>query len=157
LVVVPLLVAVLVLVTGGRVARAGAVLALFVVSSWFVAPQARAHDPGQGDEVATARLTAEGDGLGTIFLRVTDIQDAEGRKWTAGALVARRAGQVVTAPLTGHSTRFGGEIVLPSRGLWFVYAELRAGGTAVETWLPVQQDHSGQATERRTVYLPPGG
>jgi len=75
---------------------------------------------------------------------------------TAVLVVARRAGQVVTAPLTGHSTQFNGEIVLPSRGLWFVYAELRAGGNAVETWLPVRQDQAGRVVVRRTVYLPAG-
>jgi hypothetical protein len=154
--VVPLLVAVLVVVTYGRAAQVVAVLAVFVVSSWFTAPSARAHDPGQGEEVATAQLTAEGDGDGTIFLRVTDIRDTEGREWTAERLVARRAGQTVTASLTGHSTQFGGEIVLPSRGLWIVYAELRAGGTAAETWLPIQQDEPRHVTERRSVYVPAG-
>jgi len=150
---VPLLVAVLVVVTRGRLAGVAAVLALFVVSSWFVAPQARAHDPGQGDEVATAQLTAEGDGAGAIVLRVTDIRDAEGREWTADALVARRAGQTVTARLSGHSTQFAGEIGLPSPGLWFVYAELRAGGTAVETWLPIRQDQA-RACHRTSGGLP---
>lgn len=66
-------------------------------------------------------------------------------------------GGPVTAPLTGHSTQFNGEIVLLSRGLWFVYAELRAGGNAVETWLPVRQDQAGRVVVRRTVYRPVPG
>lgn len=154
--VTPVLVVVLIAVTRGRVTPVAAVFALFVLSSWFVAPSARAHDPGQGDEVATAQIVAEGSGAGEISVRVTDIRDAEERDWTAGALVARRAGQVVFAPLTDRSTGFDGVIVLPSRGLWFVYAELRADGTTVETWLPVQQDETGSVSERRTIYLPAG-
>jgi hypothetical protein len=63
---------------------------------------------------------------------------------------------MVTARLSGNSTQFAGEIGLPSPGLWFVYAELRADGTAVETWLPIRQDEAGHVTERRAVYLPAG-
>lgn len=153
---VPVLVAVLLAMARGRAAQAGAVLAFLAVSSWLPTPAARAHDPGQGDELATAQMTVQGNGTGRISVRVTGIRDAAGRAWTPAALVARRAGLVVTEPLGGRSDAFVGSIVLPSRGLWFVYAELRAEGVVAETWLPIQQDEAGRVTARRSVYLPVG-
>ncbi|MFC4003031.1 hypothetical protein ACFS2C_13735 [Prauserella oleivorans] len=62
----------------------------------------------------------------------------------------------MTAPLMDRSGVFAGSIVLPSRGLWFVYAELRTGDTVAETWLPVRQDEASDIVARRSVYLPAG-
>ena len=154
-IVAPVLAVVLIAVTNGRLVSGAAVLALFLAASW-PAPPARAHDPGQGEEMATARLTVSGDGVGGVSVRVDDVNDAQGREWAPGALVARRAGRVVVAPLAGHRSDFDGAIDLPSSGLWFVYAELRTGGMTAEVWLPVRQNESGTFTARRPVYLPAG-
>ncbi|MFI7679446.1 hypothetical protein [Actinophytocola sp. NPDC049390] len=153
-IVAPVLAVVLIAVMNGRLVSGAVVLALFLAASW-PAPPARAHDPGQGEELATARFTVSGDGAGGVSVRVDDVNDAQGREWAPGALVARRAGRVVVAPLAGRSA-FDGAIDLPSSGLWFVYAELRAGGTTAEVWLPVRQNESGTFTARRSVYLPAG-
>jgi hypothetical protein len=158
-IVAPVLAVVLIAVTNRRLVPGAAVLALFLalfLATSALAPPARAHDPGQGEELATARLTVSGDGAGGVSVRVDDLDDARGREWTAGALVARRAGQVVVAPLAGRRTAFDGAIELPSSGLWFVYAELRTGGTTAEVWLPVRQDEPGTLIARRPVYLPAG-
>lgn len=154
-IVAPVLGVVLIAVTNGRLVPGAAVLAMFLATSWL-APPARAHDPGQGEELATARLTVSGDGAGGVTVRVDNLDDTQEREWAAGALVARRAGQVVVAPLAGRRSAFDGAIDLPSSGLWFVYAELRTGGTTAEVWLPVRQDEPGAVTARRPVYLPAG-
>ena len=155
-IVTPLLAVALIAMSRNRLALGVAVLMLFAAASSFVAPPAQAHDPGQGDELATARLAVSGDGAGRFSVRVTGIEGTRVREWTAGALVARRAGQVVIAPLTGRATTFDGSIDVPSSGLWFVYAELRTGGTTAEIWLPVQHDEAGTVAARRPVYLPAG-
>lgn len=155
-IVVPGLAATLLAVSRRSLGRTGAVLGLLTATSLLAVPHARAHDPGQGAEVATAQVNADGDGSGTIAVRVTEFEGTPGREWTAGRLVARRAGEVVTAPLMDRSGVFAGSIVLPSRGLWFVYAELRTGDTVAETWLPVRQDEASDIVARRSVYLPAG-
>ncbi|PXY28490.1 hypothetical protein BAY60_18320 [Prauserella muralis] len=155
-IVVPLLAATLFAVSRRPLARAGAVLGLLAATSLLVMPHARAHDPGQGTAVATAQVSADGDGSGTIAVRITEFEGTAGREWTPGRLVARRAGEVVTAPLVDRSGVFAGKIVLPSRGLWFIYAELWAGNTVAETWLPVRRDEASRIAARRSVYLPAG-
>jgi hypothetical protein len=121
-------------------------------------PPAWAHDPGQGDELATAQLTARGNG-DRWDVELADIQKRSSSP--AGLvpvrLLARRAGTTQTAPLTATAGGFAGTITLPAPGRWFVYAELRMGDRLVETWVPVRNGGTATITDRRSLYAPAGG
>lgn len=132
------------------VAATGAVLVALVLS-----PGALAHDPGQGAPAGSADLELSvTNGRASLVGKLDPQTCAETR---ARALIARRAGRVVRAPLTRNGCRFEGEIALPTRGRWFVYAEMERAGRSVETWLPITV---GPAAERvveadRYAYFPP--
>jgi hypothetical protein len=51
---------------------------------------------------------------------------------------------------------YSGQIMIPNFGLWLVYAELRVGSRALETWLPVEQTLTGKVSEHRAIYGPVG-
>lgn len=134
-------------------AHAGALASVLLVLT--VAPAALAHDPGQGEDA------------GEIGLRVTV---ADGRAALTGtlaprhcastepvAVVARRAGETLRGALRKAGCELRGTLAIPSRGRWFVYAELRRDGQAVESWLPVSVvDGAGEAADSgRYAYVPP--
>ena len=132
-------------------------LGVALTSSHVAAPPAAAHDPGQGTEIAKAavEVTADGRRLGLD----ARLQGPDGcRDLEPVAVVARRAGESRRASLGNPAPcEYRGSVVVPDRGRWFVYAELRrADGRSVETWLPIAAGESGRRDDaNRSVYLPP--
>jgi hypothetical protein len=162
IVVAPILagVAVVVMLRTRVVAAAAAVVALACLPL-LTAPPARAHDPGQGTEIGTAELMISGDGAGTVSVFMRDLRDVRADTLTPDRLVARRAGQTVTAslgqaPSSRNRPAYAGLITLPAPGLWFIYAELRDGPRQVELWRAVEHDTPGPTVQRRPIYLPAG-
>lgn len=139
-----------------RVFGAAAVVVGVAAMGVASAKPAEAHDPGQGDPVVDAVMTANVDGQGTIQLTV----EPGGRcsELTPVRVVARRAGETITGALhqTGACT-FSGSISVPVQGRWFVYADLEQDGSAIVGWLPVDTDGRQTLTQNRTLYLPPAG
>ena len=115
-----------------------------------------AHDPGQGDELARARIR-----VSAVNDRARLAVDLSGSSHcddlTPGRVVARRAGETTRGPLRDAGTcGFVGEVALPDRGRWFVYAEFEHAGRAAETWLAVHADGGETVTDpSRSVYEPP--
>jgi hypothetical protein len=96
------------------------------------------------------------DGAGGVNLVVEVSDDCAGLEPVR--LVARRGGQTRTAPLRQpDDCRYESAVRLPGRGRWFVYAELRAAGDTVETWLPVRVDRRESHVAHRPLYRPSGG
>lgn len=119
------------------------------------APVASAHDPGQGPATGAANVVGTSDGHGLLTLRVTPDGSCEGV--SAVGIVARRAGEVVRAPLqTSASCSYSGSVRVDGIGRWFVYAELRRGTEDIEIWLPLAADRRAAISERRDLYRPAG-
>jgi len=138
-----------------RWSAAAAVLALATLVPLAAAPRAQAHDPGQGQEVATAALTAS-----SVDERASLAVDLRGSSHCRDVrplrLLARRAGDVVRSPLAANGRcQFSGTVDLPDRGRWFLYAELDHGGETVETWVPVHSGQAEQLSAARSLYIPP--
>ncbi|WP_433473667.1 hypothetical protein ACQPZP_33370 [Spirillospora sp. CA-142024] len=121
------------------------------------APQARAHDPGQGEPFAPVRLSAATDGTG--MTRLTAVPARRCAEMSPVKVMARRAGRQIAGRLiAAGDCRFQGTLRLPPDGLWFVYGEFSTtGGRSIETWLPVHSDRSATVTESRELYHPAGG
>ena len=136
---------------------AGAATAL-VATALLLPAAAFAHDPGQGTEIAKADVTATASGYRLAL--DARLRPAGGCRTLAPvALVARRAGETLRAPLANPSPcTYRGELDVPARGRWFVYAELRRDdGRVVETWLPiVAATDSRRHDPARSVYLAAG-
>ena len=153
---VPVLMAVLVMsLFRNRAARTSAALIILAAAAALAAPPARAHDPGQGDEIATAEMSVHAQGDNGLAVQIRRFEAVSTADVAPVRLLARRAGQTVSGPLARDDDTLGGTIQLPSSGLWLVYGELRVDDRAVEIWLPVQLDDP-PATERRPVYVPAG-
>lgn len=140
--------------SGAGVARVS-LLGLGCLAALTFAPPAKAHDPGQGEQLTTAALTAsslgERAGLDVNLANSRHCRDIRPLR-----LVARRAGDAVTAGLSADGRcRFSGEVDLPARGRWFLYAELDHDGETVETWLPVHSGAEETVSAARSVYVPP--
>ena len=119
-----------------------------------VAAEARAHDPGQGDDRGTLALRVSADGP-RISLDAT-VPPATCRATRPVAIVARRAGQTVRGALEKSGCRLTGAITVRDRGRWFVYAEMRRGGQPIESWLPISAG-DGKASHfeaARYAYVP---
>ena len=120
-----------------------------------LAPPALAHDPGQGEDAGAValRMSIDGDRASvTVGLPAGVCGSTQPR-----AIVARRGGRIVRAALTRGGCRLQGTLQLPERGRWFVYAQMRRGGRALESWLPISSGSGAQtvsATERY-AYFPP--
>ncbi|MBC9723848.1 hypothetical protein [Streptomyces sp. TRM68367] len=128
------------------------VAALTLALPLLSAERAIAHDPGQGTEAGEAhwRTTARGS---RIDVTVSPEPSASGR----AVLVARRAGQELSAPLTSSGVGvYRGYVTVPESGRWFVYAAFRdAGASTTETWIPVEAGSSQLLHENRPLYVPP--
>lgn len=130
---------------GTRLRSGGAAAALtLLLVALAPPPPAQAHDPGQGTAYGTAQMTVTGDGTGQLTVTITGIRLTDDTDLTPSRLVARRAGEDLTAPLraqpgTPPPGTFTGELALPSPGLWFVYAQFATGERALEVWVPVDQ------------------
>ncbi|WP_454860036.1 hypothetical protein [Promicromonospora soli] len=134
---------------GAAVVVLGGALAL-------VAPEpASAHDPGQGTDVAPVTLTADVSG-NRITMAATAQEHCD--DLSPRRLVARRAGEVVTADLlrTSDGCDFAGTLDVPATGRWFTYAELTHDGAPVEAWLPLIAGEHSRTTQAKTLYEPAG-
>ncbi|MEW1839405.1 hypothetical protein AB0392_15760 [Nonomuraea angiospora] len=144
-----------VLLLMGRRARGAAAVALLLGLSVpvLVPKPASAHDPGQGQIVGTAVLTAGSDGAGTVTLTVEGCVNL-----TPQRIVARRAGQEIAGPLTQLTggCRSSGQVRVDPAGMWFLYAELRDPNGTVETWLPVETEDRASVRQTRPIYIPAG-
>jgi hypothetical protein len=121
----------------------------------LVPADAHAHDPGQGDDAGTVGWVIALDGRrasATVTLPAAECGATRPR-----ALVARRGGRVVRAPLSRRGCALRGAVGLPARGRWFVYAEMERGGRTVESWLPISVGSGPPrvADARRYAYHPP--
>jgi hypothetical protein len=118
-------------------------------------PEARAHDPGQGEDAGTValRLTAQG---GDIAVEA-ELPAASCGSTEAVAVVARRAGREVAGLLRKRGCRLDGAVTVDGRGRWFVYAQMRRDGEPLESWLPISigEGASRAAEEDRYTYVPP--
>jgi len=141
------------------IARAG-VAVLIALSAVVGTPTpVFAHDPGQGPSFGTATMTVSGNGLGETTVSIAKVETAQSVDLHPERVIARRAGQTVSGPLTQSpevAGGFAGSIELPSPGLWFIYAEFTDGTQSLEIWLPVQQDLDATVSEQRSLYEPVG-
>jgi len=139
----------------GLMAAPLVVLGAVTVSTMLPIERASAHDPGQGETVATSRMTAQADRGGNVVLTITVEEHCDDLE--PGPVVARRAGDAISAPLTsvGECT-FRGRLALPDDGRWFVYAEFAHAGQTVEAWLPVEIGTPGRVEAAREIYVPAG-
>jgi hypothetical protein len=132
-----------------RPQRAAVLSLLLVTATGWPAP-ALAHDPGQGEGLLPITLRAERV-AGEVTVTAT-VPSHDCTLLEPGRLVARRAGQVRTAPLTGSGCRYTGTIMVDDAGLWFVYAELTVAGLRAESWAPVRD---GSITKDTELYVAP--
>lgn len=85
---------------GTRLRSGGAAAALtLLLVALAPPPPAQAHDPGQGTAYGTAQMTVTGDGTGQLTVTITGIRLTDDTDLTPTRLVARRAGEDLTAPL----------------------------------------------------------
>ncbi len=135
----------------GGTAVAGVTALVFVHA---IAPFASAHDPGQGADAGSVALTVVAHDL-RVRLKAR-VPDANCSATEPVAVVARRAGRTVRAPLRANGCDLSGAVEVPERGRWFVYAQMRRNGRAVESWLPVTVREGGRerVTEERYAYVP---
>ncbi|MEO6317783.1 MAG: hypothetical protein ABIP36_03275 [Acidimicrobiales bacterium] len=134
---------------------AGAALVVVTLSVGLVlAPDAGAHDPGQGRPTREATLTVERVDAGSVVVEL-DVRSASCGDLIARRIAARRAGttNVGTLEVAG-SCRYSGVIDAEAVGRWFIYVELTDGDRQVELWAPLA---GGEATARvlRPLYEPP--
>lgn len=159
----PVIVAFIVALLLGSRRRAGAVavvLTLGVSMPTVHQQRAEAHDPGQGERVIDAALTATVSGR-RFAMTVVPAEHCDDLK--PKQVVARRAGETITATLDrranadGASCSFVGQITVPASGRWFTYAEFTLHGEAVEGWLPLTAGKDQTLTRTRQLYRPAGG
>jgi hypothetical protein len=139
--------------TAHRPARAAAAAAAAGVLLTLVpAGPALAHDPGQGEDAGSMSLVATTEAKRISLDAV--LRGGRCEPIEQAALVARRGGRTIRAPLAQDGCRFRGRVTVDERGRWFVYAELRGAGMTIESWLPVKVDGSGRFVERdRYAYV----
>ncbi len=132
-------------------AGAGATALLLTLA---IATPALAHDPGQGEDAGTVALRVSADDHDVTL--VARLPARVCARTAPHALVARRAGRTLRAPLAKRGCRLEGAIVLPDRGRWFVYAEMRRDGERVESWLPVDAGRGRHTVSEpsRYAYVP---
>ncbi len=147
------------LATGRRprpaaLAVAGLLVVLVVAAA---ATPAWAHDPGQGRVRGHAAVAIGADGAAAqVRVRVLDLAGGSCGDLGPVGLAARRAGQTRRAPLAaGRGCTFRGQVGLPDRGRWFVYATLTGPEGPMETWLAVQADGRHTAAAVRELYSRP--
>ena len=138
----------------GRLMPLGTVL--LATSLIVISPvrSAMAHDPGQGEIVASVHLTVSSGGAHRLTVSA-DLRS--GCDADPVEVVARRAGVEVRAGLADRGDcRFGVSVTVPGDGRWFVYVDFRIGGRAVEGWLPIESDRRATITADRALYIPAG-
>jgi len=143
---------------GGRARPAlpaGAALVVVALSVGIaLAPQAGAHDPGQGRATRDATLSVERVDAESVSVEL-DVESEACRGLIAGRTAARRAGTTHVGTLEPiGSCRYRGAVNADAEGRWFVYVELTDGDRQVELWAPLA---GGEATAsvQRPLYEPP--
>lgn len=114
-----------------------------------------AHDPGQGEDVASIRLSARN--ISTEVEIVAEIENQDCDQLTPIAIVARRAGETLRAELRPReSCIFEGTIAVTAQGRWFVYTEFQTENAIIEAWLPIViGGQEGMFQKITTLYRPP--
>lgn len=134
-------------------AAAGALLAVAVVGL-AAAPEAQAHDPGQGSSRGDAVLTVERIDSTSVDIGLL-VGTGSCNELTPVRSVARRAGLTKVGVLEGSGRcRYRGTVDADDSGRWFVYVELTEGTRPVELWTPLD-DNDAASTVRRPLYEPP--
>ena len=124
-----------------------AVAYLALAIALLAAPAAIAHDPGQGDDAGTVGLVVAVDRDRARLTATLPASECESTEPVE--IVARRAGHAARARLVKRTCTLSGDIQLPERGRWFIYALMRREGRTVESWLPVTRDDGTVTGERR--------
>lgn len=115
--------------------RAAGAVAAAALAVLLLPATASAHDPGQGGDAGAVDFgVAVSAGIASVRVELPR-RVCEGTR--SVALVARRAGRSLRAPLRKEGCILAGRIALAQTGRWFVYAEMRRGARRVESWLPV--------------------
>ena len=147
---------VLVLVEKPRLALRPAPAALTVLIGLFLLLPGHtlAHDPGQGNTIGTMQLTTTVQNT-TATLTGTVLERGLCHQLEIRSLEARRAGKIITVPLSrSGACHFQGIIPLSERGNWFLYTELTQGSQHVEAWLPIHASEAGaQFTRLAPLYV----
>lgn len=147
------------LLTSRRTPVAVAVIALGMSLPLLQQERAEAHDPGQGEAVTSATLTAT---VSERQITMTATPTGHCEDLQPSHLVARRAGETITGSLTpvgstsGGSCSFVGQLAVPADGRWFTYVEFSHEGDPVEAWLPLDAGNDGTLTQTRPLYRPAG-
>ncbi|MEQ4722062.1 hypothetical protein [Nonomuraea sp. B19D2] len=116
--------------------------------------RAEAHDPGQGEIVAQAKLTGASDGHGTLTLAGILPVDCSAARTCR--ILARRAGETRTGAVTTSGGQVLGMVKVPPTGRWFTYLEVKVKQGMAETWLPLDAGVPQRTSQRRELYLPAG-
>ena len=132
---------------GAAAVAAGAAVLLLVLAA---APTALGHDPGQGEDAGALSLDVTARGRVVSLEGQADPVSCRGLEPVA--LAARRGGETLRAPLVLEDCRIAGQVEVPDRGRWFVYAELRRDGRNIESWLPVEVGDGTQGNSERSRY-----
>ena len=141
----------------GRVVAGAAVMSLIVAAPVAVVEDAAAHDPGQGPDAGTVSLQAlVDDDRGRL---VVELPPGTCDTTSAVALVARRGGRELRRPLRRRGCTLRGEVRLPERGRWFLYAVMRRDGDTIESWIPASAGRGMDRVieERRYAYVARSG
>lgn len=137
-----------------RPAAAASALMAVAAVGLAAAPEAQAHDPGQGASRGAAVLTVERIDSTSIDIGLL-VETGSCKALTPVRSVARRAGLANVGTLEGSgSCRYRGTVNADDSGRWFVYVELTEGTRAVELWTPLDDDKAA-STVRRPLYEPP--
>lgn len=120
-----------------RRSRVRVVLAAVFTVALVAASSGRAHDPGQGEVAGDVEIAARSQGTRAV-LELEILEPHLCRDAGPRALVARRAGRTLRAPLAQRGCDLRGSIELPEDGRWFLYAELGLGDENLEAWLPIE-------------------
>ncbi len=135
----------------GPVGAAALVLAVIAPIALVGQRPAAAHDPGQGLDVIAITLTAE---VTRTHVELTAILDEPHNQVEPVALVARRAGRLLTGSITVGSTSWSGRVDVDRDGRWFVYVEAHRGAEQLEAWLPVTIGSDGITSKQTMLYVP---
>jgi len=146
----------------GRPVRRGAAVAGLVAAGTLIlqaAPApAWAHDPGQGELIGQAAFEASRSGT-TIDLSVRLSPEGHScEDLRPVQAVARRAGEVLTAPSTLSGCVARSQMTVPDDGLWFLYvvfedrADHHEEVEQVEAWVPLP-GNDRHVQETRDLYL----
>ncbi len=140
-----------------RMRTAGGVITVFLAvlaATLATTESARAHDPGQGIDVAPVKLRATPTLRGVA---VEAVLSDEARAFVPRQLVARRAGRLRTGRLVDTGSSWTGAINLDDPGRWFLYVEAVRDGEVVEAWLPAINERLGRTATKSTWFYIPAG